>query len=113
MGKQWLGKLLMTLALAAFIGLQYSLWFGDGGIHDVRDLKQAVAAQQQENERLTERNRVLDAEVKDLKSGQEAVEEHSRLDLGMIKQNETFYLVTGNPDARKTAPEPEPAQAAH
>lgn len=95
------GKLLLAVAFLAFAALQYSLWFGEGGVRDVRALKKAIASQQQENEKLAERNRVLEAEVKDLKNGLEAIEEHGRLDLGMIKQNETFYLVTGNPDAKK------------
>ncbi len=107
MQKTLFGKLLLVIALVAFGFLQFSLWFGEGGVRDVRALKAAVAEQVQANEKLAERNRVLEAEVKDLKVGLEAVEEHGRLDLGMIKQNETFYLVTGNPDAKK-APEPAP-----
>ncbi|MDP2228278.1 MAG: cell division protein FtsB [Moraxellaceae bacterium] len=98
------GKLLLALALALFLFLQYSLWVGEGGVRDVQALKHSVAALSAENEKLAERNRVLEAEVKDLKNGLEAVEEHSRLDLGMVRDNETFYLVTGNPDAKKTAP---------
>ncbi len=117
MEKTLFGKFLIAAALVAFAALQFSLWFGEGGVLDVRNLKKAVAAQQQENEKLAERNRVLEAEVRDLKNGLEAVEEHGRLDLGMIKQNETFYLVTGNPDARKpaeVAPPPQPStRAAH
>ncbi|MFZ5562253.1 MAG: cell division protein FtsB [Pseudomonadota bacterium] len=97
------GKTLLGIALVAFTALQFSLWLGEGGVGDVRALKAAIAAQQIENEKLAERNRVLEAEVKDLKNGLEAVEEHSRQDLGMIRQNETFYLVTGNPDARQAA----------
>ncbi|MGH8492624.1 MAG: cell division protein FtsB [Moraxellaceae bacterium] len=114
MEKTLFGKLLLVIALAAFLTLQFSLWFGEGGVRDVQRLKESVAEQSQENEKLAERNRVLEAEVKDLKSGLEAVEEHGRLDLGMIKQNETFYLVTGNPDAKKpAAAPPAPARAIH
>ena len=109
MEKTFFGKLLLLAALGIFLYLQSKLWFGEGGIRDVQHLKAAVATQQQENERLVERNRVLKAEVKDLKSGREAVEEHSRLDLGMIKQNETFYFVTGNPDAQKATVPTEPS----
>lgn len=105
------GKLLLGLALVAFLALQYTLWLGEGGVRDVRALKRAIAGQQAENEKLVERNRVLEAEVRDLKNGLEAIEEHSRQDLGMIKQNETFYLVTGNPDAPKASPAPAPAAA--
>ena len=108
MEKTLFGKLLIVVAFAAFAALQYSLWFGEGGVRDVRQLKAAVAAQQQENEKLAERNRVLEAEVKDLKDGLEAVEEHGRLDLGMIKQNEIFIQVLkpGSKDAPSMTPHP-------
>ncbi|HEX4870620.1 MAG TPA: cell division protein FtsB [Moraxellaceae bacterium] len=105
------GKLLIGIALGAFLVLQFTLWFGEGGVRDVHALKRAIAEQQLENERLAERNRVLEAEVKDLKNGLEAIEEHGRQDLGMIKQNETFYLVTGNPNAPAPAPAPAPHAA--
>lgn len=111
MPKTLFAKILLGIALAAFLALQVGLWFGEGGVRDVHALKAAIAAQQQENEKLAERNRVLEAEVRDLKGGLEAVEEHGRQDLGMIKQNETFYLVTGNPDSRR-APATAPSQAA-
>lgn len=112
MFKTFFGKLLLAIALVAFLSLQHSLWLGEGGVRDVHALKRAIAEQQIENGKLAERNRVLEAEVKDLKNGLEAVEEHSRLDLGMIKQDETFYLVTGNPDARAAPAAPVPAPAA-
>ena len=105
------GKLLLLIALVAFIGLQVSLWVGEGGVRDVQRHKASIATLKSENEKLAERNRVLEAEVRDLKNGMEAVEEHGRLDLGMIKDNETFYLVTGNPDARKPPPPPPPVEA--
>lgn len=106
------GKLLLVVAFVAFLALLGALVFGEGGVRDVHELKRAIAEQRLENERLAERNRVLEAEVRDLKDGLEAIEEHSRLDLGMIKRNETFYLVTGNPDARPGAGAPAPAPQA-
>ncbi|MEL0029137.1 MAG: cell division protein FtsB [Perlucidibaca sp.] len=90
-----LGRLLLWLAAGIFLVQQLNLWFGEGGILDVHRLKSAVAAQQAENLRLRQRNQVLEAEVNDLKNGREAIEERARLDLGMIKDDETFYLVTG------------------
>ncbi len=90
-----LGRLLLWLAAGIFLILQVGLWFGEGGILDVHRLKRAVAEQQSENLRLRQRNQVLEAEVNDLKNGREAIEERARLDLGMIKDDETFYLVTG------------------
>jgi cell division protein FtsB len=90
-----LSRTLLWLAAAIFLVLQASLWFGEGGIFDVHRLKSAVAVQQAENLRLRQRNEVLEAEVNDLKTGHAAIEERARLDLGMIKDDETFYLVTG------------------
>jgi cell division protein FtsB len=105
------GKLLLFMAGGVFIYLLVSLFVGEGGVRDVQRHKASIAALQKENEKLAERNRVLEAEVRDLKNGLEAVEEHSRLDLGMIKDNETFYLVTGNPNARKPPPPAPPAES--
>ena len=52
-----------------------------------------MAAQRADNEQLSERNKQLAAEVRDLKSGFTALEERARSDLGMIANNETFYQV--------------------
>lgn len=84
-----------TIAALAilFVLLQVKLWFGDGSMKDVWALDSAIATQAQKNTRLKERNQTLAAEVVDLKQGFEAVEEHARYDLGMIKQGETFYQV--------------------
>ncbi|MES3040369.1 MAG: cell division protein FtsB [Pseudomonadota bacterium] len=90
-----LARLLLWLAAVVFLILQFKLWFGEGGIVDVHRIKHAVAEQQAENLKLRQRNAVLEAEVNDLKNGQAAIEERARLDLGMIKDDETFYLVTG------------------
>lgn len=84
----------LTLSLAVLLALlQYVLWFGDGGLRDLWQLEHQVEDQQSENERLTERNDALAAEVKDLKTGLEAVEARARLELGMIKEDEVFYQV--------------------
>lgn len=84
----------LTLSLALLLALlQYVLWFGDGGVSDLWQLEGQVAEQQSENERLTERNDALAAEVRDLKTGLEAVEARARLELGMIKEDEVFYQV--------------------
>lgn len=105
-----LGRLLLWLAAGIFLILQLSLWFGEGGILDVHRLKTAVAEQQAENLKLRQRNQVLEAEVNDLKNGRDAIEERARLDLGMIKDDETFYLVTGKALAGSATAE---ADAAH
>jgi len=86
---KWLATILFGLLLI----LQYTLWFGNGGLLRYWQLNAKVEAQKVENEQLTERNSALEAEVIDLKQGLEAIEERARSDLGMIKKDETFFQV--------------------
>ncbi|WAE54874.1 cell division protein FtsB [Stutzerimonas frequens] len=72
-------------------GLQYRLWVGEGSLAQVNSLNKQIADQQSENERLLERNRILEAEVLELKQGMETVEERARQELGMVKEGETLY----------------------
>jgi cell division protein FtsB len=83
---------LAVLVLLLLI-LQWRLWIADGGVSHTARLKREAEAQMAENERLTARNAALDAEVRDLNSGVDAIEGRARTTLGMIKQGETFYLV--------------------
>ena len=78
---------------AAFAGLQYRLWFGDGSVSEVVELRAAIEAQREENRRLYARNRELEAEVVDLKTGLESIEYRARRDLGMTRADETFYQI--------------------
>jgi cell division protein FtsB len=87
--------------LGLLLALQYPLWFGNGGVLDIRALKQEIAAQREENARLKERNRTLAAEVVDLKQGLETVEQRARAELGMIKKSETFFQVVDPPASAK------------
>ncbi|MFY2764199.1 cell division protein FtsB [Arenimonas sp. MALMAid1274] len=83
----------LALLLLALVGLQLKLWWGEGGLHEARVLEQRVGDQRAENARLQQRNDALSAEVEDLKSGEAAVEDRARSELGMIKPGETFYRV--------------------
>ena len=82
------GLLLLILGF-----MHYRLWFGDDSLPDVWELHQEVELQRQENIELRERNAALEAEVRDLQQGLDAIEEHAREDLGMVKEGETFYQV--------------------
>ncbi|GAB3625530.1 cell division protein FtsB [Pandoraea terrae] len=79
--------LVLVLLLAA---LQYPLWFGHGGWLYVRELRDQLAAEQQKNEQLKERNDRLAGEVQDLQEGTAAIEERARFELGMVKDGEVF-----------------------
>jgi cell division protein FtsB len=105
---KWFAAVLLALVLV----LNYRIWLSPDGTSEVLRLKDAVARQQAENERLALRNQQLAAEVRDLKQGFGALEEQARSELGMIAGNETYYQVvpsavpvpvapaTGNPVAR-------------
>jgi len=82
---------LIAILLVLFLWLQYRLWAGPGSLAEVHHLGQQVLLQQEEVRRLEKRNKILEAEVLDLKHGQEALEERARMELGMIRQGEVFY----------------------
>jgi cell division protein FtsB len=95
---------ILALLLILF-SLQAKLWFGEGGWRQAKDLQQTVTEQREENARLQQRNDALTAEVEDLKSGETAVEERARSELGMIKPGETFYrVVEPHPPANPAPP---------
>lgn len=84
----------LTLIFVILIALlQYPLWLGKGSWLRVWELNRQVNAQQEKNAGLKARNAMLDAEVRDLKSGKAAIEERARSELGMIKQDEVFFQV--------------------
>ena len=102
---RWLRVLLLALVL--LLGwLQYRLWFGEGGTRAVETLDARVIQQQRQNEGMKQRNAALVAEVADLKSGEAAIEERARNELGMIRPGETFYRVVDDERA-PTQPAPE------
>ena len=91
---------IFAVTLVAFVLLlQYPLWLGKGGWLRVWSLDRQVQEQKEANARLRQRNDALDAEVRDLKQGSDAIEERARYELGMIKQDEIFFQVV--PAARQ------------
>lgn len=96
--RRWLPHL--ALALVAF-ALLWQLERGEGGRGQLAELQARVAAQRAENAKLEQRNQSLAADVAELKSGEAAVEDRARAELGMIRPGETFYRVvdSGKPAA--------------
>lgn len=87
-------KWLWIAALVLLAGLQYRLWVGEGSFAHVAQLKKQIAEQREENEVLLERNRVLTAEVIELKQGLETIEERARHELGMVREGETLFQLS-------------------
>lgn len=86
-------KIIAFVLLVLLIWLQYKIWLQDGGIPEVIQLQQEIEVVKTEVQRLEERNSSLDAEVKDLKKGLDAIEERARSEMGMIKEGEVYYQV--------------------
>ena len=82
-----------VLLVFLLLALQYRLWFGKNSVPDYLSLEQELARQQQDNDKLRQRNKLLYADTDDLKSGVEAIEERARNELGMIKSDETFFRI--------------------
>ncbi|WP_456446991.1 cell division protein FtsB [Thiolapillus sp.] len=99
----WYFRLLFVVLLAMFLVLQYRLWVGQGSQAEVYRLQQQIERQQARLADMRDRNEKLRAEVQSLKDGLDAVEARARLDLGMIKEGETFYQVIEPDDAAATA----------
>lgn len=86
-------KLVIALLAFLLIYLQATFWLGDGGVANIVALEKEKQRLVETNQQLKDRNLTLAAEVKDLKSGLDAVEDIARKELGMVKKGETFYLI--------------------
>ncbi len=102
-------RILAYIFVALIVALQYPMWLGKGGWLQVREYDRQVALQRDADAKLKVRNDALDADVRDLKTGYEAVEERARSELGMIKHDEVLFQLQSSgakapsPAAVKTA----------
>ncbi len=96
-------RILAIIFAALIIALQYPMWLGKGGWLRVRELDHQVEAQKRVNAELQTRNTALDAEVRDLKQGVEAIEERARSELGMIRHDEVFFQLPQDAASRSPA----------
>jgi cell division protein FtsB len=102
-----LGKRLVPLLLVALLALIHAqLWFGRGSVRNVTELRQQLEAQKAANVQAQLVNERLAAEVRDLKEGQEMVEERARAELGMVKPNEIYVQIAREPAVAASARKP-------
>lgn len=101
-------RLIVAILVILLLVLQYRLWFSDGGLVKMWQLSESLEQQKQENARLLERNRALEAEVIDLKQGLQAIEERARTELGMVKKDETYFQVIDDPKMPSGAEQAKP-----
>lgn len=86
-------KSFVIILAVLFLALQYKLWGEKSGVAEVYQLKNTISFKTKQNAELAQENKAIMAEITDLKSGQTAVEERARNDLGMIKPGEVFYQI--------------------
>ncbi|MDG1732687.1 MAG: cell division protein FtsB [Thalassotalea sp.] len=89
-------RIITVILIMFLVLLQYRLWFGKNSVPDYFVLKENVALQLTQNDKLQQRNKLIYADIDDLKNGLQAVEERARNELGMIKEDETFFRVIPN-----------------
>jgi len=92
---------IVAVLILVILGLQYRLWFGEGSVEQIVQLQREIDKQKLENASLEESNRVLMAQIKELKEGTESIEAKARTDMCMIKEGETFYFITNDPKQSK------------
>ena len=90
-------RILAAIFAIFILALQYPIWLGKGGWLRVRELDRQVDSQKRTNAELAARNSALDADVRDLKQGYEAIEERARSELGMIRGDEVFFQLPTAP----------------
>lgn len=86
--------LFVTLLALTAAGLTYHYFNGEYGKYELDRLTKELKEQKQLNQLEVQKLQRLRADVKDLKSGLVAIEEHARTDLGLIKEGEIFVQLS-------------------
>lgn len=84
----------MVLLVFLLVLFQSQLWFGRGSLSDVTQMTKKLMSLNITATRLQAENKQLKAEVEDLKTGMDMVEEKARFELGMLKPNEILVQYT-------------------
>ncbi len=95
-------RLAIVVLLGVFAVLQYSLWFGKGGWLRIWGLEREIASQQATQSELRRSNAIDRADVDDLRSGLDAIEERARREIGMVRKDETFFQYPATPAGRES-----------
>lgn len=88
-------RFVSVILLLVLSGLQYKLWLGEGSILQRKELEKKIAVQKNANKLLIARNLAIEEDIVELKSGDQALEEQARYELGMVKKDETYYQFVG------------------
>ena len=98
-------KIVIIVLALLFTALQYQLWFGEGSWPRAQAVREKFELQMSENEKLQQSNATMEAEVLDLKTGLDAIEERARVDLGLVRQGDEYFQII-QPDKPNPVPAP-------
>ena len=84
-------RVIVLFLIVSLLGLQYKLWLGDGSVMQWLHLEHKLDEQQEKNKKFLVRNQMIEADIAELKSGDQSLEEQARFELGMIKEGEVYY----------------------
>ncbi|MBH32612.1 MAG: cell division protein FtsB [Gammaproteobacteria bacterium] len=87
-----MNKIIVILFLV-FLYLQFKFWFNDSGFPRLLDLKEKIENLAISNSEHKDKIFILNEEVKDLKQGLNVIEGKARSELGLIKEDETFFQI--------------------
>ena len=90
-------KALLIIFSLLLVLLLVGLWVGPGSYPDRWRTEERTATQKAENNRKKENIKKIQAELDDAASGQAAIEERARSELGMTKKGETFFEIILQP----------------
>ncbi len=94
-------KALLIIFSLLLVLLIAGLWLGPGSYPDRWRLDDRTIVQEQDNSAKKEQINKIQAELEDVSSSKEALEERARSELGMTKKGETFFEVIMQPDTKK------------
>ena len=94
---RWASVALVLLVLCILITLQYRLWGGEGSLKHTAQLEEQLFKQQAVNDALQNRNDRLLSEIATLKKGTGQIEARAREDLGLVRDDETFFMFFDEP----------------
>ena len=89
-------KVISLCLLGAIVYLSYDIWAGRNGLKQYEEVSANLVKAQQQSAKLQDRNQAVIDELNDLKQGNTAIEELARTELGLIREDETFFRILGS-----------------
>lgn len=97
-------RLILVLLVLACIAIQYPLRMGEFGYKRVDELNQQLQAQRETNKAMMARNNAMQAEIDDLQTGTQALEDYAREEMSMVESNEVLVRILENNEEIPPAP---------